>query len=243
MNTALSLAEILARPDAWRADRLAGAALPAFSVVPSGFSALDAELPGGGWARGTLAEVLVDDVGLGECALLMPVLGKMREERKWSLLVAPPHLLNGPAWAACNIDLARLAVVSPRRPRDALWAAEQALSSGALGTLLCWATDIDARQVRRLEVAVAGSRTLAFLFRPARARVESSAAPLRLLLSAGGHGMLGVDLLKRRGPPCSRTLHLDLPRPLQWREDYEPAVACTPSAAPCARSQRPLACV
>jgi len=239
MNAAVSLAEILARPDVWRADRLASVAIP---VLPSGFAVLDAELPGGGWPRGTLTEILVDSVGLGECSLVMPALSHMREEEKWSLLVAPPHVLNGPAWVAWGIDLTRLAVVSPVRRRDALWAAEHALSSGALGTVLCWATHADAQQIKRLQVAASGSNTLAFLFRPARARSEPSPATLRLLLSAGSRSTLAVNLLKRRGSPCSRTLYLDVPRPLKWREDYEsrPTLARAASPVSRARSQRSL---
>ena len=243
MNTAVSLGEILARPDVWCADRLASAVIPA---VSSGFPMLDAELPGSGWPRGALTEILADSVGLGECSLVMPALSRMREENRWSLLVAPPHGLHGPAWASWGIDLTRLAVVSPTRPRDALWAAEQALSSGAVGTVLCWTKNIDARQTRRLQVAAAGSNTLAFLFRPGRARTEASAATLRLLLSAGSRGTLGVNLLKRRGPPCTQILYLDVQRPLKWREEYEcygsgSALARTPSTEPSARSQRPFA--
>ena len=243
MNTAAALDEILARPDVWRGGHLAGGEIPAPS---SGFEVLDAELPGHGWACGTLTEILVDGEGFGECSLLMPVLARMREEGMWSLLVAPPYGLNGSAWCASGIDPARLVVVSPTRQRDALWATEQALSSGALGTVLCWTRLADARLIRRLQVAVSGSNTLAFLFRPLRARAESSAATLRLMLSAGPRGMLGVDLLKRRGPPCSRTLYLDVPRPAKWREDCEyyghgSALACTAPVASSVRSQRSIA--
>jgi len=37
------------RPDIWRADQLVRTPVPA---RPSGFTALDAELPGGGWPLG-----------------------------------------------------------------------------------------------------------------------------------------------------------------------------------------------
>ena len=257
MKSAASLAEVLARPDVWCADRLASAAIPA---VASGFSALDTELPGGGWPRGALTEILVDYAGLGECSLVLPALGRMREEGRWSLLVSPPHRPHGPAWAAWGVDLARLAVVSPERSRDALWATEQALSSGALGVVLCWAKAIDARQTRRLQVAVAGSNSLVFLFRPVQAAAEASAASLRLVLAAGSRGELAVNLLKRRGSPCVKTLHLDVPRPLKWRADHESSdpsadrssgfstdfstnatLARTPPAFIAARSQRPFA--
>ena len=239
MNAAFSLGEILARPDVWRGDRLASAAIPALS---SGFAVLDAELPGGGWPRGTLTEILADGVGLGECSLLLPALTRIREEGKWSLLVAPPHGLLGSAWASGGADLTRLAVVSPTLQPDALWAAEQALASGALGIVLCWTTHSDARQLRRLQVAAAGSNTLVFLFRPGRVRTESSAAALRLLLCAGPRGKLSVDLFKRRGLPCTRTLTLDVPRPLKWSEEdeSESTLARPPSAVLSARSQRPV---
>lgn len=246
LNAIVSLDEILARPDVWCADHLATATIP---TIASGFAELDAELPGGGWPRGSLTEILTDRVGFGECSLLMPAFARMRADDRWSLLVAPPHQINAPAWAACGIDLSRLVIVSPTRPHDALWATEHALSSGAFGMVLCWKAGIDARQVRRLQVAVAGCDTLAFLFRPGREKPESSAATLRLLLSAGASGALNVELLKRRGPPCGRTLRLAVPRPMKWREDHEfqgskgssPTLARTSPAAPFARSQRPVA--
>ena len=130
------------------------------------------------------------------------------------------------------------------------------MSSGALGTVLCWAKAIDARQTRRLQVAVAGSNSLAFLFRPLQASAESSAASLRLVLAAGSRGELAVNLLKRRGSPCAKTLHLAVPRPLKWRaahDSFDPSADCstgfstpttlarTPPAFIAARSQRPLA--
>jgi cell division inhibitor SulA len=261
MNLAVSLDEVLARPDVWCADRLASAAVP---TLPSGFAALDAELPGSGWPRGALTEILVDDTGVGECSLLLPALARMHEEGRWSLLVAPPYAVHGPAWAAAGADLTRLAVAapagSPGRQRDALWAAEHALASGAVGAVLCWAKQVDAAHIRRLQVAAAGSGTLAFLFRPLRARGESSAAALRLAVSAGAGGMLAVDLIKRRGTPCGRTLQLAVPRPLPWREEFKgheirdahdvnnantnakanSTLARAASAVPAARSLRPV---
>lgn len=249
---ALPLTDVLARPDVWRGGQLAGAEIPALS---SGFPVLDEELPGHGWPRGSLTEILVDGVGLGECSLLLPALATACEKDAWALLVAPPHGLNGPAWSAAGIDPARLVVVATPRQRDALWATEQALASGAFGIVLCWAKQADAAVTRRLQVALAGSKTLGFLFRPLRARTESSSAPLRLLLSAGPRGTLGVDLLKRRGPPCGRTLHLDVSRPLvaytdrhraheqhgEGDESHGPLVARAASAASSARSLRALA--
>lgn len=252
MHAACSLAEVLARPDIWRGGRLA-ADLPTLS---SGFAALDAELPGGGWPRGTLIEVLSDQIGLGEGALLQPLLRQLHDEQRWALLAAPPHDLHGPAWHGAGVDLTRLAVVAPAQPQDALWAAEQGLTSGALGAVLCWAPVVDARQVRRLQVAATGSNALMFLFRPRRAQHEASAAPLRLLLTPGVGGTLNVRLLKRRGPPSQQVVMLDLPRPAPWRAPsshssaasarkvshaaaHAASLAGLASAASAARSQHP----
>ena len=179
--SAIALADILAREDVWRGDSLGHTGLPA---VSSGFPSLDAELPGGGWARGTLTEILSDGAGLGECMLLLPALGRLQEEGRCALLVAPPYALHAPAWGAAGIDLSRLLVVSPGSVRDALWATEQALGCGALGMVLYWTARIDSRYVRRLQVAAASSASMAFLFRPSEVRNEASLAALRLAVSS-----------------------------------------------------------
>ena len=56
----------------WRADEVIEA--EAGSTVASGFAAIDAVLPGGGWPQGQLVELLVDSPGLGELSLLAPAL-------------------------------------------------------------------------------------------------------------------------------------------------------------------------
>ncbi|MGE5468240.1 MAG: translesion DNA synthesis-associated protein ImuA [Ignavibacteria bacterium] len=208
MGQIAMLAEVLARPDIWRGDRFA-AALP---VLASGNAALDAELPGGGWPRGALSELLLDGAGIGELELLMPALRAVHAQQGRVLLVDPPHPLHAPAWAAADLDLARLVVVTPASERDALWAMEQALASGAAGAVLGWTARADARAVRRLQVAAAAGGNAAFLFRPACAARETSAAPLRLALSADADGLV-LAILKRRGPPPAAPLHLPLPRP------------------------------
>ena len=128
MNAApapVDLAAVLARGDIWRGDALAS--LPETSI-PSGHAALDAELPGGGWPRGNLTEILVDRSGLGEMALLLPALAQLSAAGGWLALVAPPWLPHAPAWAAAGVALERLVIVragrqaakpSPRSAREA----------------------------------------------------------------------------------------------------------------------------
>ena len=237
MTSAVAFDDILARTDVWRG-RLVDAALPALS---SGFPALDAELPGGGWPRGALTELLVDGVGGGECSLLRPVFDAVRAEERWLVLIAPPYVLHAPAWIDGGADSARLAVVAPDSPRDWLWAVEQTLSAAVAGAVLCWTENITAAQTRRLQVAASAGKAPAFLFRPRRAGAETSAAPLRLALSFGRHGTLGVDIVKRRGPPLGRPLFLDVSRPSAWRgkqEAHDPGVAGIALAEAGTRSAR-----
>ena len=239
-----ALAEILARTDVWRGGAPVQAEIPA---LESGFPALDAELPGGGWAHGSLAEILSDGAGQGECALVLPALQRLTDDGRTLLFVAPPYVLHAPAWRAAGIDLERLLVVAPERPRDLLWTAEVALASGAPGAVLVWSERIAARDVRRLQVAAAGQATLAFLFRPLGARNDASAAALRLAVSAGARGRLHIELIKRRGPPCGRTLCVERPHPFFWYDKYNSddsddpddstiGMAGAPSATPPARS-------
>ena len=66
-----ALEDILQRHPVW----LGGAPQLAAPAVPTGFRALDRELPGGGWPRGALTEILGSQEGIGELQLVLPALG------------------------------------------------------------------------------------------------------------------------------------------------------------------------
>lgn len=206
-----ALAALLHHPGVWRGGHLADNTAPG---LPTGHAALDAALPGGGWPRGGLTELLPRHRGVGELSLLLPALARLEAEAGWIALVAPPWPLHAPAWQAAGIRLARLLVVAPP-PREILWACEQLLASGTLGALVAWLPEADPRALRRLQLALAGRSSLAFLFRPPASAAQPSPAPLRLALEAGPGG-LAVDILKRRGPPLAAPLSLAIPRPLAW---------------------------
>lgn len=204
----VELAEVLARGDVWRGDALAS--LPA-EAVPSGHPELDAELPGGGWPRGNLTELLVDRAGVGELSLLLPALAWLSADGGRLALVDPPWLPHAPAWAAAGIDLSRLVVV--RAGRDAPWCTEQLFASGGFAGVLAWSdAGFDARVLRRLQVAAEGRPVFACLWRSTAAAAAPSPAPLRVAVAADDTGLV-LRLLKRRGRPASRPLHLSVFRP------------------------------
>lgn len=208
----LVLADVLARGDVWRGNTLAE---PPASVLPSGYPALDAELPGGGWPQGCLTELLVGRDSVGELSLLLPALARLTAAGGWLALVAPPWRPHAPAWAAAGVNLARLVVVEAGR--DKPWAVEQLLASGGFAGVLAWpGSDIDAKALRRLQVAAEGRPVFAALWRSLAVSETPSPAALRLTLAADAEG-LTVRILKRRGRPAAAPLHLPfisaIPRP------------------------------
>jgi len=82
----------------WRADDL-GPAQGSRDCASSGFTALDAELPGSGWPRGQLVELLLDTPGIGELSLLLPALAQSAVDGAAALWVLP-HDAPSPAGAA-----------------------------------------------------------------------------------------------------------------------------------------------
>lgn len=224
MNPAApSLATLLQRPDLWRG---AGPARTTAAAVPSGYAALDAVLPGGGWPPGALTELLPHGHGCGELSLLLPALAALAPGAGNIALVAPPWPPHAPAWQA--VGLARLLVIDAA-PHEAAWAGEQLLASGALAALLAWLPQADNRALRRLQLAASGRRSLAFVFRPPAAAADASPAPLRLALAAG-EGTLSVRVLKRRGPPLAEPLPLAVSRPA--RHGRAAAAQAPPAQAP-----------
>src|SRR5579875_332479 len=79
------IARLLEHPALWR-----GRSAARLSTVPTGFSALDAALPGGGWPQVGLVEILISRLGVGELYLLLPALASItqRAQARWCAWVA-----------------------------------------------------------------------------------------------------------------------------------------------------------
>jgi hypothetical protein len=88
--------------------------------------------------------------------------------------------------------------VRPESAIEGLWAAEQALQSGACAAVFLWLKGSDPRWLRRLQLAAEEGGALGVLFRPERHRFEASPANLRLAVSRDAAG-LRLELLKARG--------------------------------------------
>lgn len=215
-----SLAQLLERNDIWTGACLARQD----DALTTGFSTLDAELPGGGWPRGALIDILHQRQGMGELTLLLPALSHLTAHDEWVMLLAPPWRLFAPAWAAAGVALSRLIVVNASDSGvDDLWAAEQALRAGSISAVLMWLpARVETAQIRRLQLAAEAGGSCGFFMQDERRLGASSPAPLRLhLMSPPAFSpskaarviarVLAVRLVKRRGAPLDRLISLTLP--------------------------------
>lgn len=206
------LRELLAHPSVWR-----GRSRAAVETLPTGFPVLDAGLPGGGWPRHGLVEILTPRSGVGELYLLLPLLSALSRvlPARWCAWVSPPYEPYAPALEARGVALERMLVVRPpvaasrpgvsarrRGSQEDLWAMEQALRSGACELACAWLSRATPRAVRRLQLAAEQGRALGVLFRGRQFAEVASPAMLRLVLEPlaqpGRHGAR-VTLIKSRG--------------------------------------------
>lgn len=193
MSRSAAILALLGNPALWRGQSAAGASAPA--VAASGWPALDALLPGGGWPLGNLIEVGVADPGSGETALFLPLLAASSGR---IVLVDPPFLPYAPGLAGAGIGLTRLWWIRTGNAHERLWATEQALRSGVAAAVLCWPERLEPGQGRRLQLAAEAGAGLGLCFRPRQELEQNSHAPLRLSLSPAD-SYWRIDLLKCRG--------------------------------------------
>lgn len=232
-----SIPELTQLPGVWRGGELENAV---HATVATGHAALDRELPGGGWPMGTLSEVLHDGIGIGEVTFLCGALARASEGDRLVAWINPPHLPYAPAIAQAAVPLDRCLVVRPANREDALWAAEQALRSGACGAVLFWLGHERRNEyacLRRLQMAAEAGRSMAVFFRSTAAERVSTPAHLRVVL-AREEGVLKLRIPKRRGPP------LIAPMVLTAAPKARPSCAgASPIAAARGRTRTPLAVV
>ena len=220
--------------DDWRPD-----------CIPTGFAALDCELPGRGWPNGQLVELLIDHPGIGELGLLLPALAAVTRTGRSCVWVLPCQqspaeaataLPYAPALLEAGIDLARNVFVRPLTPRESGWALEQSLRTAHLGALLGWlpastSADAEFRSLRRLHLLAQKHRALVFILRETHHARSPSPAALRLQLHHDSD-QLQVQVLKRRGRPLLEPIALQV-HPAQWSERMAP----TPSSLPWRQSR------
>lgn len=169
-------------------------------VVQTGFAALDAQLPGGGWPCNALTEIMQAQPSLCEWQLLSPALSKLVAGGGQVLMVGPPKRPHAPGLANLGIAEKKLVWIAADTPAERLWSTEQLVKANPRGgAILAWLPQARAEQLRRLQVHAQSCDCPVFLFRPQAAQVDASPAPLRLLASLGQNWELHIQILKRKG--------------------------------------------
>lgn len=179
MSAVVPLSSLLEARQVWRGS---ASPLPA-GAQPTGWSALDAVLPTGGWPEASLSEILLPADGVGELQLLLPTLARLSRTTRPVVLVAPPYVPCVAGWQQHGVDMRGVEIVAAGE-RDVLWAMEQCLRSGSCAAVLAWPRQTDDRALRRLQVAASSGRALAFVLRDRRCLSNASPAALRLELQA-----------------------------------------------------------
>jgi protein ImuA len=196
----------------WRGDQLGSTVT---KVVATGFAALDAELPGGGWPARSLTELLQPQPTVLEWRLLAPAMRQVVARGDDIIVVGPPKHPHLPGLRDEGIDERRLVWIQAATPSERLWVTEQLVKANAAGMLVAWLPQARQEQIRRLQVCAQGCDCPVVLCRPAAAQNEPSAAPLRLQVAFGPDWELQVRLLKRKGSAHEGVLHLpSIPRGL-----------------------------
>jgi hypothetical protein len=179
MNAAVPLSALLDARQVWRGR---ASEVPT-GDQPTGWRALDAVLPAGGWPEASLSEILLPVDGVGELRLVLPTLARLTQGRRHVVIVSPPYAPCVAGWRQQGVDMHRVEIVAAGE-KDVLWATEQCLRSGSCAAVLAWPLHADDRALRRLQVAAVTGQSLAFVFRDRSHLSNASPAALRLELEA-----------------------------------------------------------
>lgn len=178
-------------------------------TVPTGFQALDVELPGGGWPTHSLTELLMPQAGLCEWRLLGPALPKMIANGGRVYLVAPPKEPHAAGLEQLGLSPEQVLWIRASTPVDRLWITEQIVKSDPAGAVFSWLPQARPDQVRRLQIQAQSCDCPVMLFRPVTSHGEASPAPLRVSVALAGGWGLEIRIPKRRGATLEGPLLLD----------------------------------
>ncbi len=162
---------------------------------PTGYDLLDQKLMGGFPRHGVVE--LEGQTGIGELRLLLPHL-KQTSQTRLSIFIQPPGYLCAEQLANEELDSNKVLIIYPNSSKEALWAAEQCLKSGACSNVLLWHPELEVHQARRLQVASETGNCLHFIFKTVSQSAFSLPVSLSMVLSAHPLG-LEITIAKRKG--------------------------------------------
>jgi protein ImuA len=149
-------------------------------------SVLDKFLPGRGFRRGALVELL------GGGTTLATVIARCALRDQGAIVVVDgARRFYPPAAVRLGIDLERLIVVQPERPD---WIVTQALSCSAIDAVLCWPHKVDGTMFRRWQLAAERGGGVGLIVRPISVRGTPSWADVRMVVEPQAAGRWRVQI-------------------------------------------------
>ncbi len=188
-----------------------GRAAPQSPRSSAGCAAMDALLPGGGYAAGSVVEYLRSTPACGASSLAWAAAAAaMRQSQGFLVVVDTQHNIYPPPLTSHGIDLAKVIFVRPQSQADALWAVDQALRTSAVAAVFAELERIDERSARRLQLAAESAGGLALLVRSSAARRQPSWAEVQWLVRSQANRRWHVQLVRARGGQTGRSTLLEL---------------------------------
>jgi len=171
-------------------------------VTPTGVAGLDTILPGEGWPKSGLVEIIVPDEYTDAAFLVMPALVRLSQQGRWVAMVSPPCQTRARLFTDVDINPARVLQVNPHPGRSALWTAESMLQSGNCSVVLAWPNCNTELMDRRLQKAATNGKALGILVRYEGLSTPPSGTGVRLKLELGAEGKV-VSLVNNQGETLS----------------------------------------
>jgi len=168
---------------------------PIIYTSPSGYAELDSKLQGGFPEVGIIE--VSSPLAIGELRLLLPHI-KQRAQDRLSVFIDPPGHISAEHLHNADFNLQQVLIIYPKTPKEALWAAEQCLKSGACSSVLHWYQTLEIHHVRRFHTAAEIGNSLHFLLRNS-SEVHFS-LPVHLSMKLTPHPLgIEIEVPKRKG--------------------------------------------
>lgn len=118
----------------------------------------DAALP-----SGAISELFYRQDSGGELQLLMPMLARLSQQKRWIVFMAPPTRPEVSALSAAGVNLSRILVIHPSKIKSALKTLAQALASGNCSAVLAWPKSLSQSQLQCLQQAAQKGDTVGIM--------------------------------------------------------------------------------
>ena len=156
---------------------------PTQERISSGCQTMDRHLPNGGYARGSMLELLRNGPGSGVSSIALMIAKQAIVDGKYLVVVDPQRQFYPPAMKSLGIPLERVIALQPANHADAIWGLAQVLRCPAVGAVIAELGTLEDRVLRKLQLAAEQGGGLGIFLRDARsARSQPSWADVQWLV-------------------------------------------------------------